>query len=349
MAYSNNIGPANSIELRVNMLTNIMDEVIAHDVKTSAMTPNSAMVQATSEANKFKIATAKTQGLGTYSKTFGYPMGKAELSWEEYTLRYDRSRGFMLDNIDIRQSGGLASATYMMSEFMRQDVIPEIDCLRIAGVAQRAIELNADNGVVYGQALTKANVLSSIRTGLNSIFQHFHTRTGNIIYMDYALKPALEASSEFQYVRQVSGAGSSVDMWIDAIDGNSIVWMPSDYMKTAFDLKDGNTTGQEDGGVTAASTAKSINFLITAPGVANGIVSVQSEKFIPKENNILADADFIALRLYHDVIVMKEKGPGLYLSVKESERGDEPVEAGVAKYSAPSTAKATTRTTTKTI
>lgn len=330
MAYSNNTGgPNNSLAARTVMLTTILDEVVAHEMKTGAMTSNPAMVQATSEANKFKIATGTTQGLGTYSKNKGYPMGEASLSWEEYTLRYDRGRGFMLDNIDIMQTGGLASATYMFSEFMRQWVVPEIDSLRIAAVAERAIALNKTNGVVYDQTLTKDNILTAIRTGLTSIFQHFHVRSGCTIYMDYALKPVLEGSKEFTYVRQISGAGTSLDMWVDAIDGNTIQWMPSEYMKTAFDLNDGNTGGQEAGGVKAGSDAKSINFLIVAPGVANGIVTVQSEKFIPKEQNILADADFMALRIYHDTIVMKNKGAGLYMSIKEAEaRPPEPVETG---------------------
>lgn len=346
MTYSNDIGPANNIGLRVVMLTTLMDEFIAHQVVTSEMTPNSAMVQATSEANKFKIATGSTQGLGTYSKQFGYPMGKAELTWEEYTLRYDRSRGFMLDNIDIMQSGGLASASYMFTEFLRTEVIPEIDSLRIAAVAQRAVELNETNGVAYSKTLTKANILSEVRDGLNSIFQNFHTATGNTIYMDYAYKAMLEASSEVTTVRQVTGPNSNIDLTVSSIDGNTIKWVPSAYMKTKFDLNDGTTSGQEEGGVKAASDAQSINFLITAPGVANGIVAVQSEKFIPKENNILADADFIAMRVYHDAIVMKNKGPGLYLSVKEakpSERASEPVETGetpVAKASRTTTTKA---------
>lgn len=319
MAYTNDIGPTNSLESRVVMLTNIMDEVITQEVKTGAMTANSAMIEATHEANKFKVATATTQGLGDYSKTLGYPMGSATLKWQEYTLRYDRARGFMLDNIDIMQTGGLASATYMFSEFMRQKVVPEIDSLRIAGVAQRAIEKNPD-GVAYSQALTTANIIAKLREGLNVIFQKYHTRTGNIIYMDYAYKSVLESSKEFTNVRTIAGAGtgSNIDMWVDAIDGNTIVWVPTAYMKTSFDLQDGNTSGEEDGGVVASADAKSINFLITAPGVCNGIVSVQSEKFIPKEQNILADADFIALRIYHDVIVMDEQCPGLYMSIAEA-------------------------------
>ena len=231
MVYSNDIGPANTIGARTVMLTTLMDEIIAHQTVTSAMTPNSAMIQATTEANKFKVATRSTQGLGNYSKQFGYPMGKAELSWEEYTLRYDRARGFMLDNIDIMQSGGLSSAASMFDEFLRLDVVPEIDSLRLATVAQKAIELNETDGVVYSKALTKANVLSELRDGLKSVFQNYHTATGNIIYMHYAYKPMLEASSEVTTVRQVTGPNDSINLNVSSIDGNPIVWVPSSYMK----------------------------------------------------------------------------------------------------------------------
>ena len=318
-SYSNNIAQANTLALRTVMLTDLLDEKIAKSAITNAMTPNEVMVRATQEANKFQIATADTQGLGTYSKTAGYPMGSTELSWKEYTLRYDRARGFMLDNIDIMQTGGLASAGYMMSEFARLHVVPEIDSLRLAGCYDRAVsKADTYDNVVYGKALTKANILSELRSAFDNVFQNTHIESGLIAYVDAQYRSALYGSTEYTHVRQVSGAGTSVSEIVDEVDGNRIVWVPSSYMKTAFDLNDGVTDGQTTGGLKANSKALSMNFLVTAPETAYGIVSARSEKYITKENNILADADFMALRIYHDVIVPEQKIPGLFVSVKDA-------------------------------
>ena len=318
-SYSNNVAQANSLALRTVMLTDLLDEKIYKSTVTSAMTPNAVMVRATNEANKFQIATADTEGLGTYSKTKGYPMGATNLSWQEYTLRYDRARAFMLDSIDIMQTGGLASAGYMMSEFAKLHVVPEIDSLRLAGCFERAnSEATTYENVVGGKTLTKANILSELRAGFDNIFQNTHIESGLTAYVDAQYRSILYGSTEFQHVRQISGAGEGISDVIDTIDGNRIVWVPSSYMKTAFDLYDGVTNGQTAGGIIASSTAKSMNFLITAPDTAYGIVSSRSDKYITKENNVLADADFMALRIYHDVIVPKQKIPGLYVSVKDA-------------------------------
>ena len=318
-SYSNNVAQANTLALRTVMLTDMLDEKISKSAVTNDMTPNEVMVRATQEANKFQIATADTQGLGTYSKTAGYPMGSTDLSWQEYTLRYDRARGFMLDNIDIMQTGGLASAGYMMSEFARLHVVPEIDSLRLAGCFARAnTKADTYENVVYGKALTKANILSELRAGFDNVFQNTHVEQGLIAYVDAQYRAALYSSTEYQHVRQISGAGSSINEIVDEIDGNRIVWVPSSYMKTAFDLNDGVTDGQTAGGIKANSKALSMNFMLMAPGSAYGIVSTRSEKYITRENNILADADFMALRIYHDVIIPEQKIPGLYVSIKDA-------------------------------
>lgn len=339
--YSNDIGQQNSLEARVVMLTSKMDELVSKAAVTSDMQADPAMVQATQEANKFKLATPDTQGLGAYDRKFGYAMGNATLSWEEYTLRYERSRAFMLDNIDVMQTAGLAAASKMMGTFVKRRVVPEIDSLRIAAVAERAISGKSDyENAVYEQTITKADVISKLREGFDNIFQNFYVENGLIVYMDAAYRNILQGSEEFTTVRDVNG-GNAINGTIDMVDGNQIKWIPSAYMKTKFDLNDGVTTGQEAGGVKPASDAKSINFLIRAPDTAFGIVGLNSTKFITKENNILADADFMALRLYHDAIVPKNCIPGVYVSIKESEaRETETVEA-VQTYTRTSKSKQT--------
>ena len=166
-AYTGN-GPENTIQARTVMLTDMMDEIISIEAKTNDMTPNAAILRGTQEANVVELATADIDGLGAYSKKNGYPFGSADLSWKKYTLKHDRSRAFMLDNIDIMQSGGLASAGYMMGEFVRRKVIPEVDATRIAGVAKAVADRatadagNALGNIVYSQNLTASNIRPAV-------------------------------------------------------------------------------------------------------------------------------------------------------------------------------------------
>lgn len=321
--YTGN-GPANTIQARTVMLTDMMDEIVAVEAKTNDMTPNAAILRGTQEANVVELATADVDGLGAYSKTKGYPFGSADLSWKKYTLKHDRSRAFMLDNIDIMQSGGLASAGYMMGEFVRRKVIPEVDATRIAGVAKAVAdrataEAGNDLGnMVYSQNLTASNILTKLREGFDSILQNAGIEGGLTVYMDAKYRSVLQSSDEITNVRQVDGASESIGNIVSIVDGNTIKYVPSVRMKTAYDYLDGTTGGQESGGFKPASDAKSINFIVRAPDTCYGIVNTQSEKYIPKENNVLADADFMAMRIYHDVVVPYYTIEGLYVSVKET-------------------------------
>lgn len=317
-SYTNESAQPNTLALRTVMLTDMMDELVAQEAVTNGMTPNESMLKATQEASKFQLATADIQGLGTYDKAKGYPQGSCDLKWEEYTLTHDRARSFSLDGIDIMQSGGLASAAYMMGQFMKQAVIPEVDATRIAGCAARAMTTaDAKGNVVYSQNPAKADIITKLREGFDNIFQNMKIETGLTVYMDVKFRSVLQSSTEFTRVKDLSGNGQ-VNGVIDMVDGNVIKWVPSDYMKTALKFNDGVTNGQTDGGWAADTTAKTINFLITAPECAFGIVNTISEKYITKANNILADADFMALRIYHDVIVPKNRVPGIYVSIKEA-------------------------------
>lgn len=317
-SYTNDTAQPNTLAHRTVMLTEMMDELVAQEAVTNGMTPNASMLKATQEARKFQLATADIQGLGTYDPVKGYPQGSCDLKWEEYTLTHDRARSFSLDGIDIMQTGGLASAAYMMGQFMRQAVIPEIDATRIAGCAARALTAESTKGnVVFSQNPTKADIITKLREGFDNIFQNMKIESGLTVYMDVKFRSVLQASTEFTRIKDISGNGQ-VNGVIDMVDGNTIKWVPSDYMKTVLKFNDGVTNGQTDGGWAADSTAKTLNFLITAPECAFGIVNTISEKYITRANNILADADFMALRIYHDVIVPKNRVPGIYASIKEA-------------------------------
>lgn len=320
MAYSNPNGLANDIALRTEYLREIMDEIVAHETVTSGMTVPPAMIQATQNAGTFKIATADMDALGAYSRQYGYSDGSADLGWEEYKLTHDRSRRFTLDNMDIRESGGLASATYMMSEFIRMKVNPEIDVTRLSTCAKYAIDNTATyGGTEYGVTLTKANIISKMREGLDVLYNNTYQRSGHTIYADMALSNLLKGSTEITQTRDVAGSGNQINGNVDYLDGNQIVWVPTKYMESAITLYDGVSDGQTAGGwAEDTANSKHMNFLMVAPNTAHGIVALNNQKFIPKESNPDSDGDLIALRIYHDLIVTKQRLGGLFASFSEA-------------------------------
>ena len=315
-AYTDPNGQANSVALRTEMITGKMDEIIAVEAKTNGMTADPAFVQATSQANVFKVATLSTSGLGDYDKQKGYPRGTATLEWNSYELKHDRGVVLDIDRLDQAQSGGLASTGSMAAYLTRNQIIPEIDATRIAGVYSAVNTSRSSNVKASATALAKTDILSAIEEGIDTIANKWAVDSGYTIYVNMNLKSTLRGSSEFQRVRDIAGGVAGIETGIESIDGNRIVYVPSERMKTAYTYNDGVTDGETAGGFAPASGAGDVNFMILAPGVANGVVSVNAEKYITKEVNQIKDADALYVRLYHDVIVTKESTVGAYVSVK---------------------------------
>lgn len=332
--YTDPNGPTNTIGLRTEMITSRMDDIIVKEAKTTAMTADPSFVQATSVANEFKVATISTTGLGNYDKTKGYPRGQATLEWNTYSLKHDRGVVLDIDRLDQAQSGGLATTGALAAFLTRNKINPEIDATRISGVYAA---INADTTLkttnLKSYTPDKATILSEIEAGLDKIAEVWNTDSGYTIYLNSNIRSVLRSSSEVTKVRHIDSAGTSLTTDTTDIDGNAVVWVPSDRMKTAYTYYDGVTDGQTDGGIVAASGAQDINFLIVAPGVASGVVSVQAEKYITKEVNQIKDADALYVRIYHDVIVPKNAAVGAYVSVAPAggAREPEPGEQGTAQ------------------
>lgn len=334
-AYTSPDAIANDIEARVEMITSLMDEIITKESKTTAMTPNSALVQATSVAGQVKVATSKASGLGNYSKEDGYQFGSATLEWATYQLTHDRGVVIDVDRREQMESGGLATASVFAADITRQSIIPEIDATRLAGIYTAmngdATGIKATNLGSYTPAA--ATVLSEIEKGIDAVAENWSTDSGYTIYISTAVKSLLRASSEVTKTRDITSGATRLTTDTTDIDGCPIVWVPKARMKTAYTYQDIDKTSSLDGGIVPASAAQDINFIICAPGVANGIIAVNNEKVIMKEQNQRKDADSLYMRVFHDIIVPKNKVCGAYVSVAPAS-GREPEPGGQTQQAA---------------
>lgn len=341
-AYTSADSGSNDIDTRVEMITTLMDEIITKESKTAAMTADSELVQATSVAGQVKVATAKVSGLGNYSIDDGYQFGSAKLKWATYQLTHDRGLVIDVDRREQMETGGLATAALFASEVTRQSIIPEIDSTRLAGIYAA---MNADTTGVKANNLgsytpAAATVLSEIEKGIDAVSENWTTDAGYTIYISTAVKSLLRSSSEVTKTRDITGGSSRLSTDTTDIDGNTIVWVPKARMKTAYTYNDIDSSTSKDGGIEAASSAQDINFIIIAPGVANGIVSINNEKIIMKNQNQRKDADSLYMRVFHDVIVPQNKVCGAYVSVKPSARDPESGEQTIQTASVKKTVKA---------
>lgn len=310
-------GQPNSIAEIKKMLTDITDEVAASEALTGYMTPDSRLVRAAQSAGTFSVATIDTSGLGNYSKFKGSPIGAVGTSYEDYKCRYDRARSFILDSIDIMQDDGLLDTSAIVAEFMRSEVVPEIDATRIATCASKAI--TAKNTV--SKAPAKASFLSDVVTGINTVRKNLKLKgtAGFKIHISDKYQDILEMSSEFNRSKDITAGIRKLDTGVEMINQGEVIYTPEDYMWSEFtyasaiaQTEPSDTVPVPAGGFEPASGAKEIAALIVAPGVANGLIASEATQIFPAGTVPGVFGSQVDYRIFHDCVVLKNKIPGLY-------------------------------------
>lgn len=312
MAQTNPDGVANSVEKITEYLATAMDNVLVAEAKTTALAANPLYVDASSRAKTIKIATADVKGAGDYSASKGWPENSGSLTWQDYTLQYDRGTSFLIDALETDQTGGLVSASLMASEFLRTKLVPEIDAVRIAKAATAASAAgNSDTTIP-----TKAKVFGQIVEALDTIYDNTGIDSGVTVFVNTKYRSVLNLAEEYTRVKSLDGTGDAIQTRVQSINGNPIVFVPSARMVSQVTTKDGVTTGQEDGGFEGAGNE--VSFLAVAPQCAQGIVAYSNVTVLPKGSHTRGDGDFWAYRVYHDCIIPKNRAGGIYVSLGEA-------------------------------
>jgi len=328
--YSASQALPNTVAQSAEYIKEIMDQIVAIEAKTNGMTPDPAIIKATQQAGSVYLATLETSGLGNYDDRKGYPLGAAKNTWTQYTLTHDRGIKYIADTKESIQSGGIDTAVAMMAESMRSHVIPEIDATRLTGVytalaaASKSTHYSAELN-----ALTASNLITKIITGLDTIADDFGTDSGCTIYLSSAMRTILHTSSEYTKTKNIGAADRNFDTDLSEILGNNVVWVPKTRMYSKLTFLDGYTNAYSTASTTVDYTkfgyAKDtsgggvdMNFVITAPNTAMGVTAINNPKIILKENSEQYDADQAMIRIWHDVIIPKNKLDGCYVSLAPS-------------------------------
>ena len=258
-----------------------------------------------------------------FNEPFSSLSSRTRVKTLTYNTRVVNSRFFDndVDKVDEIQSGGVATAAMAAAIEAREHVIPEVDATRISQTVSKVKTADSTHVVESSTALTAGNIISEIGKGLDLIFEEWGTDSGATIYLNNNLRAILRGSTEITKVRHVDGGSRTLNLETNDIDGNLIKFVPSARMKTAYTYYDGVTDGETSGGFAPASGAGDVNFLICAPGCAQGITIFSKSKFLSAEMQ-KKDADSFMFRLYHDVLITKNRGvQGIYASVKTAATG----------------------------
>lgn len=295
------------------ILQSELDKAAIQESCTGWMDANAGQVKYTG-GNEVKIPTIAMDGLADYQRggNAGFVNGSVDFKYNTYTMTQDRGRKFGIDKNDVDETNFVVTASAIMGEFQREQVVPEIDAYRISKLATIA----TTKGTMVESAYTPANatIVAKIKTGIKNIRKQGYN--GSLVIMiSYDAQMELELAMAGKLTAQSFVAGG-FNTKVNSIDGVPMIPVPDNRMYTAIQLYDGKTAGQEVGGYVKGATASDINFVIL-PTTTPIAVSKQDDLriFDPTVNQNFSGWS-MDYRRYHELWVKKKQETSIWLNTK---------------------------------
>lgn len=123
---------ANNLET-VTLFQQACDRQLIEGATSGWMEANAGQVKY-SGGRDIKIPALSTTGLGNYDRNAGFPKGGVSVKYQTKAMTQDRGTSFLLDRIEVDESGFIATASSAAAIFQREHVIPEVDAYRYSSI-----------------------------------------------------------------------------------------------------------------------------------------------------------------------------------------------------------------------
>ena len=295
---------ANDINLVKKMLP-LLGEIYKSGAKSSGLEAPAEFVQESMQANEVKLAKLDLVGLGDYDKATGFPTGDITLEWETHTFNNDRGRRFSIDRMDDMESFELVAGR-MVGEFMRTQVIPEVDAYRFSKIASAT-------GVETATAATLT--ASSCKSALDAAIINLQEKEVDDSRMIIYMTPTVAQFLSDNITRSVANGDKNVNNIIETYNGIEIVRVPQTRFYKGITLNDGSSASA--GGYSkTATTGADINFIVMDRGAVYNVTKQVVSKYITPDQNQSKDAHQFDFRLYYETFILENKAEGIYVHTK---------------------------------
>lgn len=285
---------ANSIALVSKCIT-LLDEVYKKESLTNVLESNSNLARAGANTHEIKIPKMSVDGLADYDRAGGYVDGDVSLTWETAVFDYDRGRAFTVDAMDNEETIQLAFGR-LSSEFLRTEVVPELDAYRFAKYA------SASGAVLNQETLSSGDSVCNSLISANTEFDEAEIPAeGRYLFITPTLYNSIMALETYKSKKMLEGF-------------TQIVKVPQSRFYTAVDLLDGKSSGEEAGGYKKSDIGKNINFMVISKPAIMQYTKHTVSKVITPEANQTADAWKFFYRAYGLNTVYEKKANGIYCS-----------------------------------
>lgn len=315
---------ANAIGIITKYMQYAVDTVLTQEAKTSILVNGNKYVDLNfKEAGYVKIASILMDGLSDYKRANdgygiadngysnfptndGYKVGDAQLSWEILQLQYDRGKQFRVDNMDNEETAGLMIGN-LLTEFLRTKVVPEVDAVRFSKMASKC---NTALGNLVSESISANQIIQKFNAGFEWLFEHGTDAENQVIFVSPATMTLIRNTTELtKFITQgdYRNKDTGINFRVEKYGERPIIEVPSNRFFTNV------LTGANGYSVSASSHV--INYMICDIRAVVPIVKLEKSKIWTPEQVQDFDGYKVNFRMYHDIIIPKNKVPAIYTSV----------------------------------
>lgn len=313
---------ANSIGLITKYMQEAIDTVLTQEAKTNVLVNGSKFIDLNfKETGYVKVMSLLMDGLSdyyrvnnglgsasngysTYPSNDGYKVGDTSAKWELFQLEYDRGRQFRVDNMDNEETAGLVIGN-LLAEFLRTKVVPEVDAVRFSKMAKKC---NAALGNLVSETISSNQIIGRFNSAFEWLFEHGVPEEEQVIFVSPNVMTLIRNTTElYKRLTQDEYRNSDVTFTIEKYEGRQIIEVPSNRFFTGV-----VTT---DNGYMPSANSYVINFMIASKKAVVPVVKLEKSKIWTPEQVQDFDGYKVNFRMYHDIIIPKNKVPAIYTSV----------------------------------
>ena len=313
---------ANSIGLITKYMQEAIDTVLTQEAKTNVLVNGSKFIDLNfKETGYVKVMSLLMDGLSdyyrvnnglgsasngysTYPSNDGYKVGDTSAKWELFQLEYDRGRQFRVDNMDNEETAVLVIGN-LLAEFLRTKVVPEVDAVRFSKMAKKC---NVALGNLVSETINANQIIGRFNSAFEWLFEHGVPEEEQVIFVSPNVMTLIRNTTElYKRLTQDEYRNSDVTFTIEKYEGRQIIEVPSNRFFTGV-----VTT---DNGYMPSANSYVINFMIASKKAVVPVVKLEKSKIWTPEQVQDFDGYKVNFRMYHDIIIPKNKVPAIYTSV----------------------------------
>lgn len=308
MAYNNSINYA-------AIFNRILDEKFYIMTRTMWLENTDPGIQWTG-GREIKIPFLTMDGLGDMQ---GYkaPDGDLALGFETKRLQWYRGRNLAIGRYDVDETNFALTVGNALRVQLRAHVIPEVDRLRIAKLAQAALGYGTTSVTAQASAsITSANILGLLLDDIAKIQDKIGEDEQLYIQISTNLKNLLQQSTQIQRYLNVRDFNiRSATLRIEALNDQYLIGTPSSYMNSVVKVNDGRTEGQTVGGLVFTDLGPKVNWIIAARPAVNAVARPQITKVIDPDANQEGEFWKIMFSIYHGMWTLDQKADGVLVNM----------------------------------